>query len=512
MSYSPRLSSGFTFARNRSAFISPQSGMCSFCTQDCDGTCEISQAAVLGSQTVYPTTTGNNQIASEKDYPLDFSHFNINGRVFGAQGVDENQGEATIFNVNLERTYGSFHPVKMALPVILPALIKLNWQDYFAGAAMAGVTCVIGEDGRNKEPNLEITKGKITAFPLLQDALDCFNRYDRGYGQIVLQCNADDDLMGVPRVAIEKYGAKAIEIKFGQGAKGTQPAVRVNDLATALEKQRRGNLVFPDPSDSSVQKAYHDGVCSNFYTYGRLPMWTEESLMVHIQQLRDMGAQNIYFKMAGYDRADIERVLCIACEAKIDMITFDGAGGGSGYSPSKMMNEWSLPTICLEDVVVRICEQLQGEGLVMPSIVMTGGFASEDQVFKALAYGDGHILGIGLCRASMAAAMTGKTIGTQIKGGNVPQRFKAYGSTIEEIFADLPDLCALYGKEADQFSPGAIGVFSYLNKIGFGLRHFAALNRKFNMDLLNKNDLIPLTSEARILMANEWFPPQKKSL
>jgi glutamate synthase domain-containing protein 2 len=194
------------------------------------------------------------------------------------------------------------------------------------------------------------------------------------------------------------------------------------------------------------------------------------------------------------------------------MITFDGAGGGSGYSPSKMMNEWSLPTVCLEDVVVRICEKVKSEGIPLPAIVITGGFASEDQVFKGLAYGDGHILGIGLCRASMAAAMTGKTIGEQIKSGKVPERFKSYGSTVEEIFCDLPDLRAIYGKKANQFSPGAIGVFSYLNKIAFGLRHFAALNRKFNIDLLNKRDLIPLTSEARILMANEWFLPQKDSL
>lgn len=512
MSYSPRLSSGFTFAKNRSVFISPQSGMCSFCTQDCDGTCELAQAAVLGAQTVYPTTTGNNQIASEKDYPIDFSHFNINGRVFGAEGVNETQKEPTIFNVTLERTYGFFHPVKIAMPIILPALIKLNWQDYFAGSAMAGVTCVIGENARSNDPNLRIENGKVVDFPLLKAALDCFNQYDRGYGQIVVQCNVDDDLMGVPRIAIEKYGAKAIEIKFGQGAKGTQPAVRVKDLKTALSKQEFGDVVYPDPSDPLVQKAYHDGVCPNFYTYGRLPMWAEESLMAHITMLRDIGAHNIYFKMAGYDRVDIERVLQMGCEARIDMITFDGAGGGSGYSPSKMMNEWSLPTICLEDVVVRICNQLKSEGFNLPAIVITGGFASEDQVFKGLAYGDGHVLGIGLCRASMAAAMSGKTIGEQIKNGNVPQRFTSLGSTIEEIFCDLPDLRALYGKKANHFSPGAIGLFSYLNKIAFGLKHFAALNRKFNIDILNKSDLIPLTSEARTLMANEWFTQQKTRL
>ena len=510
MSYSPKLSSGFTFAKNRSAFISPQSGMCSFCTQDCTGTCELAQAAVLGAQTVYPTTTGNNQIASEKDYPVDFSHFNINGRVFGAQGANETQDEATIFNVNLERTYGFNNPVNMAMPVILPALIKLNWQDYFAGAAMAGVTCVIGEHATNNEPNLKIDNGKVTDFPLLEKALDCFRQYDRGYGQIVLQCNVDDDLMGVPKVAIEKYGANAIEIKFGQGAKGTQPVIRVKDLETALVKQQRGILVHPDPSDPSVQKAYHEGVCPNFFTYGRLPLWTEKSLMAHIKRLRDMGAKNIYFKMAGYDRLDIERVLRMGCEEQVDMVTFDGAGGGSGYSPSKMMNEWSLPTVCLEDSVVRICEQLRSEGFTLPAVVMTGGFASEDQVFKGVAYGDGHVLAIGLCRASMAAAMTGKTIGEQIKSGNVPERFKPYGSTIEEIFCDLPDLRAIYGTRANEFSTGAIGVFSYLNKIAFGLKHFAALNRKFKIELLNKNDLIPLTFEARSLMANEWFTSFKE--
>ena len=232
--------------------------------------------------------------------------------------------------------------------------------------------------------------------------------------------------------------------------------------------------------------------------------------MAHITMLRDIGAQNIYFKMAGYNRVDIERVLRIASEAQVDMVTFDGAGGGSGYSPSKMMNEWSLPTVCLEDVVVRICEQLKSEGFSRPAIVMTGGFASEDQVFKGLAYGDGHVLGIGLCRASMAAAMTGKTIGEQIKTGKVPERFKPYGSTIEEIFCDLPDLRAIYGTKANQFPTGAMGVFSYLNKIAFGLKHFAALNRKFNMNLLDKSDLIPLTSEARALMANEWFTSFKK--
>ena len=101
MTFSPSMTSGVTGAINRSKYISPQSGMCSLCTEECPGTCEITLAAVLGKMTVYPITTGANQIASEKDYPIDFSHFNINGRAFGAIGTEADNEHAEIFNVDL---------------------------------------------------------------------------------------------------------------------------------------------------------------------------------------------------------------------------------------------------------------------------------------------------------------------------------------------------------------------------------------------------------------------------
>ena len=506
MSYATPLSSSFNETKNRSSVLSPQSGMCSFCTADCIGTCELGLSAVLGARSVYPTNTGDNQIASEKDYPIDYSHFNINGRVFGAMGAEKNSDSATVFNVKLNREYGRENKVNTALPIMLPALIKLNWQDYFAGAAMAGVSCVIGESSTSKDTNLKMENGKIKEFPKLGEMLDAFRKYDRGYGQIILQCNCEDDAQGLPEYAIEKFGLTAIEFKFGQSAKGTQPVNIVNGgLEEALKKQEMGALIYPDPSDENVQKAYKDGVCPNFYTYGRLPVWDEEYFVPRVAQLRKMGIKNVYFKMAGYDRADLEHVLRIACQAGIDMVTFDGAGGGSGYSPCKMMNEWCLPTVCLEAAVVDICKKLEGEGLELPAITITGGFATEDQVFKALAFGAPYITHVGLCRASMAAAMSAKKVGELIKSGNVPPALQKYGSTVQEIFKDLPDLRAIYGKEADSFSPGAIGVFSYLNRVAFGLKHFGALNRKFDVSLFDRSDLIPLTRDAKELMRGEWF-------
>ncbi|MCI7742770.1 MAG: hypothetical protein MSO56_10830 [Clostridiales bacterium] len=59
-----------------------------------------------GELAVYPTNTGDNQVASEKVMPIDYSHFNMNSWVFGAVGADAGSDEARIFNVKLERTPG----------------------------------------------------------------------------------------------------------------------------------------------------------------------------------------------------------------------------------------------------------------------------------------------------------------------------------------------------------------------------------------------------------------------
>ena len=506
MSFSPASESAFNDTKLRSDRFTPCSGMCSLCTADCHGTCEIGLSAILGKAAVYPTNTGNNQIASEKNMPIDYSHFNINGRVFGAEGAAANGDSAAIFNVKLAKTIGTKNPVKLALPIILPAIIKLNWKDYFAAAAMAGTICVIGESAHTKDSKLQYgTDKKISSFPMLNDMLSAFRRYDRGYGQIVLQCNTDDDVAGLPEYAIKECKATAIEFKFGQSAKGTQPANRLKTLEEALKKQEEGVLVHPNPSLQEVQEAWRKGSCPAFWSYGRLPMWTEEYLTARIKNLRDMGLKNVYFKMAGFDREDMETVLRIAVAAEVDMVTFDGAGGGSGYSPNKMMNEWGLPAVCIESALLTICGKLESEGLKLPSLAIAGGFTSEDQVYKALAIGAPYITIVGICRAAMAAAMVGEKTGLALSEGTVPPHLKKYGAAKEELFWELPELRGLYGAVADEMSTGAIGAYSYMKRIAFGIQHFAALNRKFDVKYINRRDVIPLTADAKSLLKGQWF-------
>jgi hypothetical protein len=105
----------------------------------------------------------------------------------------------------------------------------------------------------------------------------------------------------------------------------------------------------------------------------------------------------------------------------------------------------------------------------------------------------------------MAAAMSSQKIGQLLEEGKLPAHLQKYGTTKEELFWHLTELRGLYGDKADTMSTGAIGAYSYLQRIAFGLRHFAALNQKFDVKYIDQSDVIPLTRGAKEIMKGTWF-------
>ncbi len=504
MSLSPKLSTTFNDTKLRTpGDVCDISGMCSVCSDQCTGLCEIGLSAVRGKEVVFPYKTTSNQFASEKKYPFDFSHFNINGRVFGAMGAAE---DSELTNVHLADTaceIGDQYKIKLKAPIILPAMAKLNWRDYYSGAAMAGIMVVIGESAVSKDPDLRYDEdGKVIHAPVIGEMIDCFRRFDKGYGDIVLQVNADDIAAKSAEYALKNFDLKTVELKFGQAAKGIQHVALIYDYDKAVELKKKGRLVFPDPLDPTVKEAFGRGEVPEFMQCGRLPMWNEKILEELIQSYRDLGAENILFKMAGYDRQDVHRVLEIASKNKVALVTFDGAGGGTGHSPCKMMNEWSYPTIELEKIVNSYMNRLRDEGQWMPSIAIAGGIAMEDTVFKALALGAPNIRMVGIGRAAMAAAISGKNLGEQIQKGNIPKRYLEFGNQTDMIFKDAKYIKSIYPKVTEPISYGAIGLFSYIQRIIFGMKLFMTLNRKFKLELIDQSDIIPLTPEAKAYLTD----------
>ncbi len=499
MSLSPKLSTTFTNTKLRTPDnLCDLSGMCSVCSDQCTGLCEIGLSAIRGTEVAYPYNTNTQQFASEKKYPFDFSHFNINGRVFGAIGAPEDAEQTNVHSADISYEIGYQNKIKLKAPIILPAMAKLNWEDYYSGAAMAGVMVVIGESAINKDLDLKHdSNGKVTHAPILGKMIDCFRRFEKGYGDIVLQVNADDIVVGTAEYALKNFELRTIEIKFGQAAKGIQHVLPVYSYDEAVSLKNKGYLIFPNPMDEGIKETFDRDEGFHFMLYGRLPMWNESILENLINKYRELGATNILFKMAGYDIEDIKRVIQIASKNKIALITFDGAGGGTGHSPCKMMNEWSHPTIDLEKIVNRIIKEIANDGGWIPEIAIAGGIAMEDTMFKAIALGAPNIKMVGIGRAAMAAAMSAKNMGELIKEGKTPKSHLTFGNEIDTIFKDAKYIKSIYKSDAKSISYGAIGLYSYVNRISFGMKLLMTLNRKFSLKYIDQSDVIPLTKEAR---------------
>src|SRR6056297_669958 len=372
MTYKPDLGSSVTDTKMRTPKdVSQFSGMCSTCASNCLGTCEIGRSAVLGDQAIYPYKADINQFASEKNYPFDFSHFNINGRVFGVSGANETHDEVTFPKADVSFEFGKTKKTKLTMPIILPAMAKLNWKDYYSGAALAGVMVVIGEDVVGKDKDLVIKDGKVANSPLIKKMIQQFRKYYRGYGDIILQANVDDENLGVLDYAISELGVTSVEIKFGQAAKGIQGMGQVKDIDKARKLQEKGYLIYPNPNDKNVIDKYKNEVGPIFQKIGKLPLWDEDYLVKRVKELRNLGAKHVCFKTGPFDPKDLIRLIKIASIANVDLITFDGAGGGSGNSPTKMMNEWGIPTANLESLLYKILKKMDSKGFDLPQVAIT---------------------------------------------------------------------------------------------------------------------------------------------
>jgi glutamate synthase domain-containing protein 2 len=212
--------------------------------------------------------------------------------------------------------------------------------------------------------------------------------------------------------------------------------------------------------------------------------------------LRDIGFKRITLKTGAYSSIELAMALRYGAEAKLDLITIDGAPGGTGMSPWPMMNEWGIPTFYLEALAYEFSRNLVNIGLRVPDIAMAGGFSTEDGVYKALAMGTPFVKAVCMGRALVIPGMVGKNIGKWIKEGNLPKTVSTYGVTPQEIFVYYNQIKERFGSETDDIPLGAVGLYTYCQKFKTGLQQLMAGSRKFNIEALSRRDLMALTEDA----------------
>lgn len=477
------------------------SGMCVTCLDGCPGLCEIGKSSVRSKEALYPQPFGKITAASQKDYPVDYSHFNIMGTAVGAYGIAADPDKAIFPAVSLETEVGAENKIKLDLPIVVAGMGSTNiaadnWEHLAAGAAICGIGICIGENVCAMDPNSEIKNGRVVHSPNLARRVKDFQKWSNGKGFIAVQANVEDTGLGVQEYALEKLGVDVVEIKWGQGAKDIGGEVKLNTLERALQLKSRGYIVLPNPEEPKVQEAYKAGAFSEFERHSRIGFVSQESFNARVEALRGAGAKYVMLKTGAYRPADLARAVKFASDAKIDLLTVDGAGGGTGMSPWRMMNEWGVPTVYIQALLVKYLDKLAAKGAYIPPVAIAGGFTLEDHMFKGLAMGAPYIKAIGMARSALTAAMVGKNVGAAIKSGKVPPEYKKYGESVEQVFIAAAELKEKLGSEFANLPVGAIGVYSYFDRLAQGLRQFMCGARKFALEYITRDDLVALTREA----------------
>lgn len=478
----------------------PVSGICISCVEGCEGPCEIGRSALRGREVIYPQPFGKTTSGSEKDYPVDFSYFNIQGTCVGAIGVEPDSDKALFTAVDVSTEIGAKEKIKLHFPCFTGALgstdiARRHWEGMAIGAAICGTLIIAGENICGMDPQLEIKNGRVVRSPEMEKRVNTFKEWYDGYGGIIVQANVEDTKLGVPEYVTEKLGIDFLEIKWGQGAKNIGGEVKLPSLERAMQLKQRGYLVLPDPENTTVQEAFRMRALKEFERHSRLGMVDEDAFYKEVERLRGLGAKYISLKTGAYRPADLARAVKFASNAKIDLLTVDGAGGGTGMSPWRMMNEWGIPTVQLECLLYQYLRRLDEKGAFVPDCAMAGGLSLEDHIFKAIALGAPYIKAVCMGRAVLTAGMVGHTQGELMR-----EKKETMGEDMTEglmeLFVGAIKLKEKYGQDFERIPPAAMGMYTYFDRLTQGLQQLMAGARKFALKYISRDDLMALTREA----------------
>lgn len=496
-----------------------ESGLCTLCRADCQGKCETWLSSIRGRKLLYPrdfgvVTAGSGNMTQTG---VSYSSLRIQGYNYGANGLppglSNSQDDCIFPNVGTTCEFGGEIKTKSRIPIMTGALgstfiAAKYWESFAVGAALVGIPIVVGENVVGVDRNSVIEKGKIVKAPELDRRIDSYLRYYDGYGAIIVQMNVEDTNNGVAEYIIGKYGDNVVlELKWGQGAKNIGGEIQVKSLDYAVFLKNRGYVVDPDPTSPEVQEAFKHGAIQSFARHSRLGYTNQssaeqvrENFMSSVAYLRKLGYKRISLKTGSYGMEALAMAIKYATDAKLDLLTIDGSGGGTGMSPWNMMDQWGVPSLLLHSKAYEYAKTLAARGIKPVDMAFGGGLAREDQIFKALALGAPYVKLVCMGRATMIPGFLGSNIEGALHpdrkeslSGNwdkLPAGFKEYGGSPEEIFAGYYDVQKKVGKDAMKNIPfGAIAMWTLADKLTAGLQQLLAGARKFSVSEIARADI-----------------------
>ena len=503
-----------------------ESGLCTLCRADCEGKCETWLSSLVGRKLLYPrdfglVTAGANNTTH---VGVSYNALRVQGYAYGAHGINgnltSNPDDCIFPNVDLTTEFGWEVKTKARIPLMTGALgstfiAAKYWDSFAVGGALVGMPIVIGENVVGVDRNSEIKGGKIAVSPELDRRINTYLRYYDGFGAIFVQMNVEDTRNGVAEYVANKYGDKCIiELKWGQGAKCIGGEIQVTSIDYALFLKKRGYVVDPNPELPEVQAAFEKGAIRSFARHSRLGGTNlssvdlvREDFMKSVEYLRSLGFKRISLKTGSYGMEELAMAIKFASDAKMDLLTIDGSGGGTGMSPWNMMQSWGVPSINLHAKAYEYASILAAKGQRVVDLSFAGGFALEDSIFKALALGAPYTKMVCMGRAVMIPGYLGANIEGALNpdrkekiSGNwdrLPKTVSDIGGSPEELFASYFDIQKKIGKDEMKKIPyGAMAMWTLADKLACGLQQLMAGARKFSVKQISRNDIFAANRET----------------
>ncbi len=517
-----------------------ESGLCTLCDSACKGKCETWMTSLRGRELLYPRkfgyiTSGSSNVTA---VGVGYHALRIQGYAYGWHGANgSHDADKCVFpEVDISTGFGKKHPVKCRIPIMTGALgstfvAARYWDSFAIGAALCGFPIVVGENVVGVDRNSELKKGRIGTSPELDRRIGVFLKYFDGHGAIIVQMNVEDTRNGVAEYLIEKYGDKVIlELKWGQGAKCIGGEIQVDDIEYARFLKDRGYIVDPDPYDPTVEAAFREGAIRAFARHSRLGatnissgQQVRDEFMKAVTYLRKIGHKRITLKTGSYGMEALALSIRCATDGKLDLLTIDGSGGGTGMSPWNMMEHWGIPSLPLHAKAYEYTKFLADRGLDVPDLSFAGGFAREDHIFKALTLGSPFVKLVCMGRAPMIPAF----VGSNIEGVLRPERKAAvhghwdelpgtvtcYGDKPEKIFAAWGTVSKKVGASEIKNIPfGAVAMYAYADKLACGLQQFMAGARRARISDLSRSDLMAANRETAVETAIPYMTDAENDL
>lgn len=374
--------------------------------------------------------------------------------------------------IGLEAKYGTGKGISCKFPLKIGAAWTVAaeraiWPGLAAGAAIAGVPLWIGENVCGFDLATKFEHDKVVSAPELEWRVKWYRNWQlQGYGDLVVQVNPQELLLGMPEYALKHLGVHSFDFRWGNGDKKLNYAVK--DLDAARELRRRGYNMAPDPNDAKAVERIEKAAECEFNVHANSSAVPYDVLLKKIHELRKLGAKHLSITIPGERATDLARAMRFASQTKLDLLTIDVAKNAP---------------VEFYELVCSSLQRLDKRGEFVPDLAMAAVFETADEIVRVFAMASPYVKLVSPRGAPVEEALRSDESAAERDG---------YPEELREML----------GERVNRIPAGGLGVYRFLAGLAVGVQERLAKLQKASVAALERSDVL-LRPELRADISEE---------